>query len=278
MVDTEIYSAKMVRRETLWGNIVLKRIFYRNLRELVLLEDPQKELKWLLYAKDQVLYHRPDFPQAEIKRILGGRSGRKLSRKTENLVSGWIQRLRSMVSPRVVFSIHSTRSVEGPMVRLTNGVTLHSAKLKRAVSPAEFLVCFVATVGNTIEEQIRDLTDKGKMADAFVVDAIGSAAAEAMVDRFHSGAHQHAQVLGYGSTLRFSPGYCDWSVREQIKLFRLVDSKPIGVSLSPSALMTPRKSVSGVFGLTSDLSPINIPYNPCLSCGKKDCYSRRRTA
>jgi hypothetical protein len=106
-------------------------------------EDPHKELKWLLNAKDQVLYHRPDYPEAEIHRLLGGRSGDKFNRNTRKRVSGWMQRLRSLVSPRIVFSIHRLRSVEGHVVRLDNGVTLYSTKLGRTISPAEFVVCFV---------------------------------------------------------------------------------------------------------------------------------------
>jgi hypothetical protein len=86
---------------------------------------------------------------------------------------------------------------------------------------------------------------------------------------------EHAQELGLGTTVRFSPGYCDWSLREQITLFRMVKTRSIGVSLSPSALMKPRKSVSGVFGLSADGPASRVRSNPCLMCEKLDCFSRR---
>ena len=210
--------------------------------------------------------------------MLGGGPGHKATRVTQKRVGRWIAQLWSSVSPRIVFSIFSVRSVGGGVVRLANGMTLQGAKLSRAVSKSKYLVCFVGTVGKAIDDLIADLMEKGKVSDAFVVDALGSVCVEAMVERFHQGTDQHARALGYGSTLRFAPGYCDWSLREQITLFRLVDAKSIGISLSPSALMTPRKSVSGVFGLAAGLSAVQTPYNPCVSCGKKDCFSRRLTA
>ncbi len=243
-----------------------------------MIEQSSASLKWLLSAKNQVLYHRPRFPGAEIVRLLGGGTKGKTTRGTQKRVARWTESLASVLSPRLVFSTHRISDLDGRTVRLENGATLRSEKLARAVSNCEYLVCFIGTVGKSIEEQINGLTEERKVSDACVVDAIGSAAAENSVERFHQGADQHAQALSYGTTMRFSPGYCDWSIREQITLFRLVNAKSIGVSLSTCALMTPRKSVSGVFGLAPGVSSVELPYNPCHHCGNTGCFSRRSSA
>jgi cobalamin-dependent methionine synthase I len=80
---------------------------------------------------------------------------------------------------------------------------------------------------------------------------------------------------GKGVTLRFSPGYCDWPISEQKKVFELVQADMIGVSLNESFLMNPRKSVSGLFGITEEPSQTVSGYNPCVHCNKRDCFSRR---
>jgi cobalamin-dependent methionine synthase I len=47
---------------------------------------------------------------------------------------------------------------------------------------------------------------------------------------------------------RYSPGYGDWDISEQAKLFRLVPGDAIGVHLSETHQMTPEKSVSAMIG------------------------------
>jgi cobalamin-dependent methionine synthase I len=137
------------------------------------------------------------------------------------------------------------------------------------------VVCFAGTIGAEVDEEIDRLTSKNKYSDAFVVDATGSAGAEQLVEAFHQGMEKFLRTQGKGVTVRFSPGYCDWTVEEQAKLFKLLETDLIGVELSDSFLMTPRKSVSGIFGLTSTPSSKSTRYNPCAHCGKKDCMARR---
>lgn len=234
--------------------------------------------KWLLSARNQVLYQRPHVPEAEIVRLIGGRPKQSLAPRTRRSIERWSQSLKPIISPRLTFSTHRIAGTDGRRVSLENGATLRSAKLARSVSRCTHLVCFVGTIGKSIEERISSLSDAGRVTDAFVADAIGSVAVETMIDRFHQGIGGHSQGLHYGTSLRFSPGYCDWSVREQMTLFNVVNAKAIGVSLLSSALMTPRKSVSGVFGLSQEAGAVRSPYNPCRSCGNAGCFCRRETA
>ena len=50
-------------------------------------------------------------------------------------------------------------------------------------------------------------------------------------------------------TLRYSPGYCGMDIGQQRKLFQLVQADAVGVTLLPSMLMHPLKSISGLVGL-----------------------------
>jgi hypothetical protein len=51
-----------------------------------------------------------------------------------------------------------------------------------------------------------------------------------------------------------------------------LDNDEIGVRISDSCLMSPRKSISGVFGIVPENSPL---YNPCIDCRKTHCEARR---
>jgi Vitamin B12 dependent methionine synthase, activation domain len=228
-----------------------------------------------LSDRAKVINFRPEFPRDEVLRLMGGGPDSKGTRATNGKVEKWIRQLRSSVSPRIVFSVRAVRSVDPNGIQLSDGMYLRSVKLSRAMRSSEHLVCFVGTLGREIDEQVSRVTERGRISETYVVDALGSACVENTVERFHDAMDEQAREMGLGTTVRFSPGYCDWSLREQIKLFRMVDSKAIGVSLSPSALMSPRKSVSGVFGFAADESTARVRSNPCLLCEKRDCFSRR---
>jgi len=60
-------------------------------------------------------------------------------------------------------------------------------------------------------------------------------------------------------TNRYSPGYCGWDVTEQHKLFQLMPENYCGIKLTPSALMDPVKSISGIIGIGKMLKIIHIP-------------------
>ncbi|NIM11635.1 MAG: hypothetical protein GTO45_06040, partial [Candidatus Aminicenantes bacterium] len=75
------------------------------------------------------------------------------------------------------------------------------------------------------------------------------------------------------TTLRYSPGYCDWPISEQCEIFKILPHETIGVELSEDSFMSPRKSVSGVIGIC----PANSKFsgNLCIDCPKVNCPYRR---
>jgi cobalamin-dependent methionine synthase I len=157
-------------------------------------------------------------------------------------------------------------------VHLDDAVVFRSAKLSKAVRDAEEIVCFVGTIGFAIEKEISRLLDEHKLSEAYILDAMGSVAVEDMVEQFHQGMAAKCRDESKTVTFRFSPGYCDWPITEQKKLFSVFDAEKIGVELLDSCLMKPRKSISGVFGIAP---PGSARHNPCRHCREKNCKARR---
>ncbi|MCF8009363.1 MAG: hypothetical protein K9K32_06320 [Halanaerobiales bacterium] len=74
-----------------------------------------------------------------------------------------------------------------------------------------------------------------------------------------------------GLTSTMNPGsLIDWSITEQKKLFELIGDpeNKIGVSLTKSSLMLPKKSVSGL------IYPTEISFENCQVCPRKKCPNR----
>lgn len=141
-------------------------------------------------------------------------------------------------------------------------------QLKRSESVAIFL----CTAGAEIGIRSRRSMKERDFLKGYVYDVAGSAIVEAAADLMQADLEKTAGIDGNKITNRFSPGYCSWDVAEQHKLFSLIPENYCEIQLTPSALMDPVKSVSGIIGIGE-----NVRFNPytCKMCDMKDCiYSK----
>ena len=76
-----------------------------------------------------------------------------------------------------------------------------------------------------------------------------------------------ATARGLGTGMRASPGQEGWSIWQQQMLFGLLSAEEIGVRLTESCLMLPRKSVSFVIGLGPEMRPDAVT---CDFCSKRN--------
>ena len=207
---------------------------------------------------------------------LGGSKGRAFSRALGIKVHDGAHTLYRLMNPRLLFIKERIKKAEGGRVYLDGGMTLKSPKLSRTLRDSEEMVCFITTIGGEIDSEINTMMRQGHLSDAFVMDALGSVAVESVAEQFHRLMQSQYSENDKAVTLRFSPGYCDWPVEEQRKLFQLFGSNTADIELKDSCLMMPRKSISAVFGaypVSGDFA--EPPYNPCVDCTKIDCPSRR---
>jgi hypothetical protein len=219
---------------------------------------------------------QPELNLGDVFQFLGtkGRS-KPRSYALKNKVRIWIQRAKDLLTPRLLYDVYKIDHISKGGVALEDDCRLKSPKLSKTLRPCEEVVCFVATIGSRIEQEIKKLFQQNRLSDAYVLDAVGSAAVESLADQFQETIEDAVNEQDKRVTLRFSPGYCDWPVNQQKELFKLIDSAPTDVTLNDACLMTPRKSISGVFGIYREGEDCKTPYTPCSDCPKVDCPERR---
>lgn len=132
---------------------------------------------------------------------------------------------------------------------------------------------FICTAGMRISERIHELTDKGEHLEAYIYDVIGSLTVEYAMNMIHGLFEKEIGEKGMCVTNRYSPGYCDWNLNEQNKLFSFFPESFCGVKLSDSYLMNPVKSVSGVIGFGLDAK--RRMYE-CSLCDLSRCIYRKQ--
>lgn len=220
---------------------------------------------------------QPNFRRAEITRLLGGKETHPLSRSTAGKLDRWEALFASLLEPSLCYERRRIQTVRKGAVRIEKGPVFKSARLSESLSACEEAIFFVATIGDRIERQIHRILDKGRPSEAYILDAMGSVAVESIVEKFHRHTEKRLKEQGKGVSLRYSPGYCDWPLVEQEKLFGLFAGFQMDVEITESCLMQPRKSISGVFGIIPSLpDPPPLPFNPCRQCQKLNCVARRR--
>ena len=145
-----------------------------------------------------------------------------------------------------------------------------SVSLAKHLQGCRQAVLFAATTGIAAEQQ-RKRAEVSSPARALVLDGVGTAAVEALCDRFCADFANKTE----GSFLRprFSPGYGDLPLQLQKELLSCLDShRKIGLSLSESMMMTPQKSVTAIVGIGNEgCSSLN---HNCENCEKRDCLFR----
>ncbi len=109
---------------------------------------------------------------------------------------------------------------------------------------AEKVAICICTIGPDLEKEINELMGKNEMLRALILDSFGSEAAEAVAIQSDQILTEKARQLDLWPSKRFSPGYGKWDIREQRYVFSVLPGEDIGVNLTDSFMMIPRKSVS----------------------------------
>ena len=133
------------------------------------------------------------------------------------------------------------------------------------------LAFFVGTAGKTISEKSSMLLEGEDPVLGYIYDILGSFITEAVCDRIQEMLKKEVSQNDEKITNRYSPGYCQWHVNEQHKLFSLFNDSTCGVTLTTTALMQPVKSISGVIGIGEN---VTFRKYQCELCGLKKCTSR----
>jgi hypothetical protein len=171
-------------------------------------------------------------------------------------------------------AIAEARTLMAPRARWTEVADDEIDALFAAHSPVLSIArrgarwAFVATIGSALEARVQEHFDAARFLEGVLLDAAGSTAAEAAADRVEAACAREA------TSERFSPGYCGWVMASQRGLFALLEPAEIGVSLLPSFLMQPLKSVSGlVVRATSE--ELRVDPHACLACDAQGCTRRQ---
>ncbi len=146
-------------------------------------------------------------------------------------------------------------------------------RISRYLNKAEQIAVFVCTAGRGIHNAYQRYLTEGDSLSAYIADTLGTVVVEKTMDRIALTLEFESAQSGFNCTNRYSPGYCGWSVCEQQKLWTLLPTGFCGITLLPSSLMSPVKSISGVIGLGKNAKKTSYG---CSNCDREHCLYRKQ--
>ena len=110
-------------------------------------------------------------------------------------------------------------------------------------------ILLAVTLGSQAEQMIR-AAEAVDMSEALMLDIAASVLVDQYVDEAEMILRRNCDIKGSVLTKRFSPGYGDFPIEIQSDFLQLLQAeKMIGLTVSQSNILLPRKSVTAVIGV-----------------------------
>ena len=179
-----------------------------------------------------------------------------------------------LLEPAIAYEIYTTTEISQRQLSLEGKPVVHDSLLSSLLPSAKELAAAVCTIGPRLEKQVTDYTSRGEPLRGTLLDGIGSAAVDSLTEEVCKFVERKASSRGYEASSPISPGMPGLPITEQWQLLKLVPAGEIGVSLTSTGIMVPRKSASMVMGIGPQMAKWTRA-EVCARCHlKKTCPYR----
>lgn len=217
--------------------------------------------------------YKLDIEEEEVYRYLGykGNTPEETTLNDIEEVKAILQNTKSYKMEYKIFDITQTETgvqLEGTALVLTgNNITKMLSESKRCILMAVTLGQEVENISRTM--QIKDLS-KG-----VILDACASSMVEDLCNQLEAHIKVDIDKEGKYLTDRFSPGYGDLPITIQPMICTVLNTgKTMGLNVTSSGIMIPRKSITAIIGIAD--TPQAMRIKGCAYCSLiKECEYRK---
>ncbi len=221
------------------------------------------------------VYHAP-LLQVDVKETRRYAGLQKAEDFGEERIARACEEARLLAFPRGIWQIYDY-DCESQTVLAEEPFTILGKSVGKHLSGCDRIILLAATAGEEIEQHVTKLFEEGEYNASVLLDAAATAAVEQIADAMEKAMRAQMMREGYVMRWRFSPGYGDWPLEQQPEMMRLTHAEEIGITLSESFMLIPRKSITAVIGLIKNTGEKDLTahsFERCAACSRKDCPSR----
>ena len=211
-----------------------------------------------------------------VQRRQGIKEYSKLKSTMKTLIDELIDSAKNdgLLEPAIAYEIYPIVNIDHDRLYLEGNAALEGSLFSSVLPTARGLAVAVCTIGPKLEEKVTQYFATNEPARGVLLDGIGSAAVDSLIQEACKFMTHEASSRGYQASSPLSPGMYGFPISEQWQVFRLTPAEQIGVSLTSSGIMVPRKSVSMVIGLGPQMKTWTRA-ETCARCNlRKTCHYR----
>ena len=164
-----------------------------------------------------------------------------------------------LLEPKVLYLQAAVKGFRHERLELDNpkgagrNLFLKGPLIGQHLGPAEQVIVIVCTIGVSLENIASELMRTDPLW-GWMMDGLGSAAVETLALEACNYFEDQAARNGMHTSLPLSPGMIGWPVEQgQPQIFSLVDGQDVGITLTSSDQMIPRKTLSMVLGVGANI-------------------------
>jgi len=174
-----------------------------------------------------------------------------------------IEEGRALLRPEVAYTRVAIEKATPERITLAGGGALTGKIVARRLRKATEVIVAACTVGDEIAERASKII-KDDLPRGLALDGVGSAAVEALSNWACAQFEIEAAAAGMQTTVPLNPGMIGWPLEVgQPEIFSLLDEPGMAVTLTETALMFPRKSLSLVVGVGAAIRAVGTVCDTC---------------
>ncbi len=183
-------------------------------------------------------------------------------------------REQQVLKPAIIYESCEITGIFQDRICLKDDLALHGWLLPARFSLARKITVIVCTIGPKLEQAAAEYFRKGEPLRGLLLDGVGNAAIDSVVREACRLVRDEASSYDYQISSPISPGAPGFPVSEQYSLFKLLPAGQVNVRLTKSGVMLPRKSISMLVGMGTDM-PARVEDKMCDSCNMvRSCMYR----
>lgn len=158
---------------------------------------------------------------------------------------------KDRINPRYTFRVYSIKQKYKGIIELEGtNLILESNDLYEILKDCNECILMAATLGINIEKDIKKYSCT-ELTKGIIIDSCATTAIEEVCDRVQNEIENNILKNGQYLTFRYSPGYGDLSIEKNTEILNILNGqKEIGLTITNSGIMIPRKSVVALIGVS----------------------------
>lgn len=188
------------------------------------------------------------------------------------IIKECINDTKEIINPRFIYRKYNIKKLKssnskGEVYLEGANLILQSDDVYNLLRECDECILMSATLGLEIEKEIRKLTYTD-LTKGIIIDACATTAIEEVCDIVQASIEKELLKKGKHITYRYSPGYGDLPIEKNVDINNILNTqKEIGLTVTNSGIMIPRKSVVALIGVSH--KGVNSSKRSCENCNNR---------